>query len=575
MSVIPPIIVPPGYVKNPLVDDLLCDTFELKNASVAEATSLKTDTISLVPGSLLTSIQVNDNIRMANNKSVEFSGDIYLKHTGAGTVVKVDAVPPGVQTQVLGYNTSTDEITYFPAPSGGGTITALANGANIAVDNTNPAVPIVSLRAPLTSALDVGTQDITTSVANADIDFTTNGTGTVHITKDTAGTALRVLNTVSGTVGSVSATPASIELYKNRGTAPAVPPVAGDSLGQISAFGKDTTDNKREYTRITASIRDPTAGVTRDGSLEFACATNNAITTYIQLNGNDAPAGEVNILKPLDLGQGSTGLIKTSVAGGNINITSDAAGYVALNSASGQVQLNGGNSVVAKGVNGVLLQTGAGTDRMKILPTAVELVNVPFDTKGQRIKSTAGSLLVGDYTLNLDTRVSGSDVYLTAGENDINYRFLGCSGLTGDVYIYRRTNITDTTGAGQPAVFEVVNSPSRHLQISGMPIAPSGFLDNVSLGGSAGQVITATGFNTWSWQTPAGIPTWFSSAPSSPAGALDMNANHLSNVSNFSWGLASGTTEYLGTPQAAPSGSPVGSIPITIGGTTYYIPFYS
>jgi hypothetical protein len=175
----------------------------------------------------------------------------------------------------------------------------------------------------------------------------------------------------------------------------------------------------------------------------------------------------------------------------------------------------------------------------------------------------------------LDTRVSGSDVYLTAGENDINYRFLGCSGLTGDVYIYRRTNITDTTGAGQPAVFEVVNSPSRHLQISGMPIAPSGFLDNSSLGGAAGQVITATGFNTWSWATPAAIPTWFSVAPSSPAGALDMNANHLSNVSNFSWGLASGTTEYLGTPQAAPSGSPVGSIPITIGGTTYYIPFYS
>jgi hypothetical protein len=418
----------------------------------------------------------------------------------------MDSLPLGVATSVLGYDTATDTITYFPTPGSGGGVSGVVAGANITVDNTNPAVPIVSLSSPLTSALNVGTQDITTTSVNADIDFTTNGTGAVHITKDTAGTALRVLNTVSGTAGVVSATPASVELYKNRGTAPAVPPVAGDSLGQISAFGKDTANNKQEYTRITASIRDPTAGATRDGSLEFACATNNAITTYIQLNGNDAPAGEVNILKPLDLGQGSTGLIKTSVAGGNINITSDTTGYVALNSASGQVQLNGGNSVVAKGANGVLLQTGAGTDRLKVLPTAVELVNVPLDTKGQTIKSSAGSLLVGDGGV-FDTKVAGSEVYLIAGSASVGDRFLGCSGVSGDVYIYRKTNFTDTVGAGQPAVFEVVNSPFRSLQISQLPVhIASGFSDG-STTGSAGQLITATGGGNWAWANPASPPT--------------------------------------------------------------------
>jgi len=396
---------------------------------------------------------------------------------------------------------------YGGAMAGG--VSSVSAGANITVDNiTVPASPIVSLSAPLTSTLDVGTQDITTSIANADIDITTNGTGRVHITQ--AGVSANGAMTITQTGAGGGTNPAlrlvnanatgsvATEIYKNKPTAG----TASDVLHTQSVFGKDSTNAKQEYTRITHTIREATAG-TEDGSIELGCFTNGTFQNYIQINGNDPANGEVNILRPLDLGTGSTGLIKTSVAGGNINITSDTTGYVALNSASGQVQLNGGNSVVAKGVNGVLLQTGAGTDKLKILPTAVELSGVPFDARGQYIKSSGGSLLLGDATT--DVRIAGTETYLIAGSANITDRFLGCAGLN-DVYIYRRTNFTDTTGPAQPAVFEIVSSPFRSLQISQLPVAfASGISDGSTLG-SAGQVITSTGTG-WSWANVPPSPT--------------------------------------------------------------------
>lgn len=556
---------------NPLNENIVGGgVYGITGANVVEGLTVKADTIELTPGSLLTSIQVNENLRMDATKAVEFSGDIKLKHVGAGTAVIVDHLPINVKPFVVGYDPGTYELTYFTTPSGGGgMITSVGAGANITVDNiTNPAIPTVSLSSPLTANLNLGTADITTTTANADMDFTTNGTGAVHITKDVAGTAFRVSNTLAGSVGTITNSPAYVELYKNRGGA--IAPVAGDTISQISAFGRDTAFSKQEYTRITSVIRDPTAGATRDGSMELGVITNGSFANYIQLNGNDVPSGEVNILKPLDLAFGSAGTIKTSVANGNVVITANGTGRAELTSgATGNAEVNAGNAVNIKGDNGINLRTAGSVDKMKILPTVVELAGVPLDTKGQRIKSTAGSLLVGDYTLNLDTRVSGSDVYLTAGENDINYRFLGCSGINGDVYIYRKTNFTDTTGAGQPALFEVVNSPIRNLQISGIPINPTGFCDSAGTG-SASQVITANGSGGWSWGNVS-IPSWFSMA----SGNLDMNNYNLSNVANFSWGASSGTTEYLGTTVPFSSGTMMGAIPITIGGNTYYLPYYS
>lgn len=434
----------------------------------------------------------------ATNRTSVVGGEVSIQTTGPGNIITLDTLPPNATTNIVGYDVANKRISYFATPTSAsvGAITTVAGGNNIVSDTTNPAIPIISLASPLTANLNMGTVDIVTTTANADIDFTTNGTGAVHITKanDTNAT-LRLTQTTTTTNA-----PPILEFYKSKN-----PSANTDVLGRIAFDGRDSAGNKQQYARIDATIRDRTAGATRDGSMELGCITNGSYANYIQLNGNDVPSGEVNILKPLDLAFGSSGLIKTSVAGGNINITSDGIGYVALNSASGQVQLNGGNSVVAKGANGVLLQTGLAVDRLKVLPTAVELAGVPLDTMGQAIKSTAGSLIVGGGTI-YDTRIDGTEVNLIAGSSNITDRFLGCA-YAGDVYIYRRTNFTDTTGPGQPAVFEVVNSPFRSLQISGLPIAPSSGISDGSTTGSAGQIITAIGGGNWQWQNPASPPT--------------------------------------------------------------------
>jgi len=579
-----------GNVSNPMTSDLLANGFNITGGATYSALRAEAQTLAVPAGSGLTEIVSEDNILIQGDNGLLFGapslGTASIKIEGdPGKDIIFGPVPAGAQTNILGYNTATNKLTYFATPGSGGGVSGIGAGANITVDSTNPAVPVVSLRAPLTSVLDVGTQDITTSVANADIDITTNGTGGVHIVQAgvSGNGAVRIIQTGSGTlanpalrlVNQNATGSVGLEIYKNNPN----PGSAGDVLHTMSVYGKDSANAKQEYTRISHTIREATVG-TEDGSIEFGCFTNGTFQNYIQINGNDPANGEVNILRPLDLASGSTGLIKTSVVNGNINITSDGLGYTALNSASGQVQLNGGNSVVAKGVNGVLLQTGLGVDKLKVLPTAVELAGVPLDAMGQRVKSSSGSFLLGDGSISVDTRISGLGVYLTAGTNDTAYRFLDCFGLTGDVYIYRRTNFTDTTGPGQPAVFEVVTSPFRSLQMSGLPIAPaSGISDGITTG-SVGQVITANGSSGWSWQTPSAPPAdslsaVLSAGNNAGGNGIDMNSNNLINARNFSWGFAGGTTEFAGTTAPAPSGSAIGSIPIDIGGTTYYIPYYS
>lgn len=439
---------------------------------------------------------------------VEINGgstQIVVDGTGAGSI-EMD-LNANVKPYVVGYDASTKELTYFTTPSGGGgMITSVGGGNNIIVDNvTNPAIPTVALLAPLTANLDVGVVDITTSVLNADIDFTTNGTGAVHVTKDTAGTAVRVSNTVQGTATVVTNTPAQIELYKNRGAT--IAPVAGDTISQISAFGRDTAFTKQEYSRITTTIRDPTAGATRDGSMEIGVITNGAFANYIQLNGNDVPSGELNILKPIDLGSGSSGTIKTSVTNQNIVITANGIGRAELSSgASGNAEVNGANAVNIAGGNGINLRTGTVTDRMKILPTVVELAGVPFDTKGQIIKSTSGSLVVGGTTV-FDTQiVSDTTVSMKAGSSASGDRFMDCTGAAGVVNFYRKLYLYPSTGPVSGMEISVESSPIQSLRFTNMPIAPnSGICDGVGTG-TVGQVITANGGGGWSWQTPASPP---------------------------------------------------------------------
>lgn len=101
----------------------------------------------------------------------------------------------------------------------------------------------------------------------------------------------------------------AMEIYKNKPTAG----IAGDVLYNQSVYGKDSGNVKQEFTRVTHTIRDSTAG-TEDGSIEFSAFTNGAINTFLQINGVE---NEVNCLKALDMMTGAS--IRSS--GADVNIT--------------------------------------------------------------------------------------------------------------------------------------------------------------------------------------------------------------------------------------------------------------
>lgn len=195
--------------------------------------------------------------------------------------------------------------------------------------------------------------------------------------KDAGGTSNQpiLLLTNTNTTGSVYT-----EIYKNKPTAGA----NGDVLYTQSIYGKDSGNTKQEYTRITHTIRDATAGA-EDGSLEMGCFINGTYANFIQLNANDAPIGEVNILRPLDFvgGSDANNTIKCSGVGSNdLNInasTSVGTGHINLTSKTGTV-LNVANSININAGS----STGAGS--VNITPKAVGgyliLNNLPTSSAG-------------------------------------------------------------------------------------------------------------------------------------------------------------------------------------------------
>lgn len=180
-----------------------------------------------------------------------------------------------------------------------------------------------------------------------------------------AGGALNPLLTLTNTnaTGSVA-----MEVYKDKPTVG----LAGDPLFTQSTFGKDSGNNKQEYTRITHTIRNNASGG-EEGSIEMGCFIGGTYANMIQLNGVDTPDGEVNVLRPIDLSTGSTGLIKTSGTG-SVNLTLDATtsagtgdiNIIAKNRATitadpAQAVVLEGNSIELNGASLVSVSAGSPT----------------------------------------------------------------------------------------------------------------------------------------------------------------------------------------------------------------------
>jgi hypothetical protein len=185
-------------------------------------------------------------------------------------------------------------------------------------------------------------------------------TGDLRLTSDTLNATANQLSFTSASAGGAT-NPAMLqltntnatgsvytEIYKNKPTAG----VAGDTLFQQSVWGKDGANNKQEFSRITTSIRDNTSGA-EDGSMEFGVFVNGGFATFVQLNGNDTPIGEVNFTRPLDFigGSDANSTIKTSGTG-SVNLNLDTTG----SAGTGAIALRTKNGVAGSG--GGLLLTG-------------------------------------------------------------------------------------------------------------------------------------------------------------------------------------------------------------------------
>jgi len=96
-----------------------------------------------------------------------------------------------------------------------------------------------------------------------------------------------------------SSTGVYMEAYKEKPSAG----VAGDEICRFSMFGKNSGNFKEEYGRITCNIRDPSGpSAGADGQLLFAVPVGDAMTTFIDLNGN---SNQINTFKNINLAAGT------------------------------------------------------------------------------------------------------------------------------------------------------------------------------------------------------------------------------------------------------------------------------
>ena len=129
-------------------------------------------------------------------KGAETKGNI-LAGDGTNTV----GLPVGANGLYLKTNSGTATGLEWATAGGSGTLTGVGAGSNIGVDNTVPAVPVVRLLSPLTSTLNLGTQNC-------------QGTSS-QITLTNGGSQSNVQGTLGFTSADASAPTTKANLFKN------------------------------------------------------------------------------------------------------------------------------------------------------------------------------------------------------------------------------------------------------------------------------------------------------------------------------------------------------------------------
>jgi hypothetical protein len=262
---------------------------------------------------------------------------IYAKNSSSGIILQpTSSIVITVLTAGQGPQGAT-------GPAGGGGSITIASGTNITA-STVGSTTTINLQAPLTSTLNVGSQNITTTTTNGDINMVMNGTGGLTISSmNVAGFAnplLKLTNSDSGTGGIYTS------IYKNSTT-----PAVGDALGVTSYYGNNASSVKTEFANTTVvinTINAPTpTTVVNHAVLKYNTGgASSALTNMFSLHGNYS--GNPTIL----LNPTATN-INTRIIGSN---ASNPAIYV--DSATNSVSINSATTGYALYVNGTTYTSG-------------------------------------------------------------------------------------------------------------------------------------------------------------------------------------------------------------------------
>lgn len=144
-----------SYIANPLTTTLQANNNDITNIGTGDITNLEVVNVALRAGSLETAININDNLRIAGTKAINFAGDVSINaDDGIKPVVRtingnlptieyafandgmiyeestqllklngglnISAVPSGSQPNVLGYDIATGNVVYQASGGGGG-----------------------------------------------------------------------------------------------------------------------------------------------------------------------------------------------------------------------------------------------------------------------------------------------------------------------------------------------------------------------------------------------------------------------------------------------------------------------
>ena len=215
----------------------------------------------------------------------------------------------------------------------------------------------------------------------------------------------------------------ALEIYKNKPTAG----IAGDVLFNQSAYGKSSTLAKKEFTRITHTIRDPLNGV-EDGSIEMGCFVNGVFTNILQLNGNE---NETNLLKPLDMNgnniRSSTGDLNLTTAlavgTGAIGIATKTTAGTTFTSSLGTpatqyIKINPCDFSTPTLQNSIVLTSTDGAG----FTNSINLINNQ-STPYLQLKRDFGSGINKSITMGCATSGAGQN-YIQANDSQLNLPFL-------------------------------------------------------------------------------------------------------------------------------------------------------